>query len=108
MLDELEERTAVVIPKIIDIDDEPQLLRLVNAIREGHEPVRLQRAGEDLAVVTPVYGSPEVSRPRPIQTPEDLAEFLSIAGEWAGTDTEVLVEDIYRQRRISTRSPVDL
>jgi hypothetical protein len=108
MLDDQEEYAAVSIPKVIDIDDEPSLLRFVAAIREGHEPVRLRRAGEDLAVVTPVYAGWADPAPRPILTPEDLAEFLRIAGGWADTDTDALVEDLYRQRLVSTRPPIDL
>ena len=95
------------IPTVIDIDDDPALVRLVSAIREGHGPVRLRRAGEDLAVVTPVFARSQGAAPRPIRTPEELAAFLSIAGGWADTDTDALVDELYRQRLVSTREPVD-
>jgi hypothetical protein len=96
------------IRKVIEIDDEPQLLRILTAIRDGREPVRLRRAGEDLAIVTPVYANLDSSGPRRIQTSDELAAFLSTAGGWADADTDALVEDMYRQRLVSTRSPVDL
>jgi hypothetical protein len=84
-------------PKIIDIDDEPGILGFVISIREGHETVRLQRAGEDLAVVTPVFKSAMEPAPRRIQTAEELAEFLSLAAGWANTDTDALVEHLHWQ-----------
>jgi hypothetical protein len=98
----------VAIPKVIDIDDGPLLPRSITAIREGHEPMRLRRAGEDLAVVTPVYANSQYTALLPIKTAEDLAVFLSLAGGWADTDTDASVENLYRQRLVSTRPPIDL
>jgi hypothetical protein len=52
--------------------------------------------------VTSVYAGTQGTAPRSIQSAEDLAEFLSLAGGWADVDTDSLVDDLYRQRLVST------
>jgi hypothetical protein len=94
--------------KVIDIDNEPQLMRLVDEIRKSHSPVRLRSDGEEVAVVIPLNENSDSSEVRKLETPDDLAEFLSIAGGWSDMDTDSLVEEIYRQRLVSTRSPFEL
>jgi hypothetical protein len=96
------------IAKTIDIDNEPQLIELVSALRDEQSSVLLRLAGEEVAIVTPVTGAAHHTPNRRVKTAEDLAEFLSLAGTWKGLVDEDIVDEIYRSRSISTRNPVDL
>jgi hypothetical protein len=44
--------------QVIDIDDVPELLRLVDEARASHRALLLQRAGEDLAMIVPLVRYP--------------------------------------------------
>jgi|SRR5579884_1404785 len=91
----------------IDISDNPELLRLVEAVHAGHAPRVLRAGGKDVAIMAPIETASEPRAPRP-KTPEDYAAFRSSAGSWADVDTDKLIEEIYEQRRRSSRPPVDL
>ncbi len=86
----------------LDISDAPELLRLVEEVRETNEPRILRRGNEELAVITALP-------PHQGKTEADYEAFRSAAGGWKGlVDTDKLIEDIYESRRISSRPPVDL
>jgi hypothetical protein len=93
--------------KPIDISRVPELLRIVEEVRESGEPRVLRRDNEDLAVVSPL--TPKARRPgRRAPTTADWEAFRSSAGGWSDVDTDKLVADIYASRRRSIRPPVEL
>lgn len=93
----------------IDISDAPELLRLAEEVRRTNGPRLLRRDGEDLAFVMPLPRSRSKHRPRNAKTEADYEAFRSAAGGWKDlVDTDKLIEDNYKSRRISTRPPVDL
>lgn len=95
-------------PRLIDISDTPELLRLVEELRKSDERRVLRRDSEDLAILTPVKGIPR-RRAKRAKTKGDHEAFLSSAGSWKGiVDTDKLVADIYESRRRSSRPSVDL
>jgi hypothetical protein len=98
MLRGLKEIIVMAVPKFIDIDDEPQLRRILTAIREGDEPVRLRIAGEEVAVIRPL----KPRRPhRRVISDADLEALRSVAGSWKDVDTDRLLKDIYADRDLS-------
>lgn len=95
-------------PKTIDIDNEPELVRLVSTLRDEQTAVHLRLDGEDVAIVTPVATGAHDQPVRRIETGEDLAEFLSFAGGWADVDTDKLIDEIYQQRLVTIRPTIEL
>ncbi len=91
----------------IDIREYPELLRLVEEIRAGAEPLILRLEGEDLAVITPLTAGRK-RRPKGRKTKGDYSTFLAAAGGWKDVDTDRLIADIYAGRDADTRPPVEL
>lgn len=91
----------------IEIGDNQELLRLVEAVNEQGAPVVLRRGGADVAVLTRIPPASQ-RKSRPQLSEEDLAAFRSAAGSWHDVDTDKLIEDIYENRRRSVSPPVDL
>ncbi len=93
--------------KPIDVSGTPELLRLAQEVRDSGEPRLLRRAGEDLAILTPLR--PKANRPRKrARTQADYEAFLASAGSWKDVDTERFKRDNEESRRISSRPPVEL
>lgn len=93
--------------KRIDVSGVPELLRIAEEVRNTREPRLLRRDSEDLAVVMPVKRALG-SRTRKVKTKADYEAFRSAAGGWKDVDTDRLIADIYADRRISNRPPVEL
>jgi hypothetical protein len=95
-------------PKIIDIEDAPELVSIVETMREGHGVVVIRERGEEIAVLSPIEPRTAHGEKRVISE-EALAAFRSAAGGWKGlVDTDKLLEDIYADRDISDRPPAEL
>lgn len=92
--------------KTVNIADFPELLRLVEEVRESNEARVLRRDGEDLAILLPA--ARKRRRPGRAKSPADLEAFRSAAGSWRDVDTDKLVEDSYESRRRSSRPAVQL
>jgi hypothetical protein len=93
--------------KSTDIDDAPELLRLIDEVRSEDEPRVLKRAGEDVAILMPVQ--PRRRHTRTWQmTPEKLAAIQESAGTWADVDIDRFLQDIYADRAMADRPRVDL
>ncbi len=75
---------------VIDVTDEPELLRLAEDVRSTGESRVLRRNGEDLAVVIPVAPSMDEGAGR-VKTAEDLAAFRAAAGSWKDFDLDHFV-----------------
>src|SRR5688500_60171 len=89
-----------------DIHSVPELLHIVEEIRDTKATRVITRNGEDLAVLSPVKAIRRASRPR---TKADYEAFLASAGGWKDlVDTEQLKRDIAASRSISSRPPVRL
>ncbi len=89
--------------KHIDISNIPELLLLAKEVKDTKEPVVLRQNGEDLATLSPI------TKPsRKAKTKEDYEAFRSAFGGWKDVDTDKLIADIYADRAISDRPPVDL
>jgi hypothetical protein len=86
--------------KVIDIEDGPELLRLIEEMRESREERVLRHNGEEVAVIRPVVRPTRRRRIRAI-TQEDIDELRSAAGSWKDVDTDRLLEDIYADRDMS-------
>lgn len=91
----------------LDIDDAPDLVRIVEEVRETGEPRVLRRNGAEVAILAPIEG-PDGTMPRRVRTPEDLDAFMRSAGSWKDVDIDKFIEETYEQRRRSSRPPVEL
>lgn len=94
-------------PRSIDISHIPELLRIVEEMRESNEPRLLRRESEDLAILSPTKTA---RRPRggPVKWKADYEAFRSAAGGWKDVDTDKLIADIYADRALGDRPPVEL
>jgi hypothetical protein len=96
-------------PLPLDIDDNPELLRLAEEVNATGEPRVLRSHDGELALVTPIAGK-QKRRGRntlPPKTKEQMDAFRSAAGAWKDVDTEAMKAYIYEGRK-SSRPPVDL
>ncbi len=91
----------------IDISGIPELLSLAEDVRRTNEPRVLRRDSEDVAMLIPLGTT---SRRRRVvgKTRADYEAFRSAAGGWKDVDTDRLIANIYADRRISNRPPVEL
>jgi prevent-host-death family protein len=93
--------------RFIDLEEQPELARLVDAVSGTHEPIVLRRHGKDLAVVVPLDDASAFAPGRD-KTASDHEAFLRSAGGWQGIVDQDDMEEIYRSRSVSGRSSVDL
>ena len=90
----------------IDVDDLPELEDLAREVRASGTPRILRRGGEEIAIVRPL---PPAARRRRATTEEAYENFRSTAGGWAGlVDGDELIKQIYADREIPERPPVEL
>ncbi|HEY7032348.1 MAG TPA: hypothetical protein VH482_13500 [Thermomicrobiales bacterium] len=94
--------------RVIDVDESPDLIRLVDEIHSTQTPTVLRRKGQDVAVVAPMTSSTLGRRRR--TDPDRLREALrATAGGWRGlVDTDQLIKDIYDDRNLPERPLPDL
>jgi hypothetical protein len=94
--------------RVIDVDESPDLIRLVDDIEACNGTTVLRRNGEERAVVTPM-AAPVRRRQRPTD-PDKLRQALkATAGGWQGlVDTDKLIEDIYAARDLPERHLPDM
>lgn len=95
---------------VVDVTNTPDLLRLAEEVRRSGLPRLLRRAGEDLAVLSPV-DTPAHRRARKAKTytKADDEAFISSAGGWEGNvDVDKFLENNYESRRRSSRPPIEL
>lgn len=92
----------------IDINDASELLELAEEVHRSHTPRVLRHDGEELAMVVPLPHPPKGSKQGRKKTEADYEAFRRAAGGWADVDTDRLIENIYEDRRRSTRPPVEL
>jgi hypothetical protein len=98
---------------IVDIDDSPDVVDLVERSMAENSPFILRQAGKMVGVIAPIGfdESVEVDEERsPSRLPrrrvyaENLAGFLSAFGAWKDlVDGDKLIEDIYRWRAEGSR-----
>ncbi len=93
--------------KPINISHIPDLLRIAEEVRKTNEPRLLRRDDEDLAIVVPAARYTKRRAPRE-RTKASYEAFRSAAGGWKDVDTDKLIADIYADRRMSDRPPVEL
>lgn len=93
--------------RVVDIDDAPDLARLAEEVRASNEPRILRRGNEDIAVLMPVKHAAKRRAGR-AKTEADLEAFRSAAGGWKDVDTDKLIRDIYTDRAMSDRPPIEL
>jgi hypothetical protein len=94
-------------PKRIDISSIPELLSIAHEVQRTNEPRLLREDNEDVAILIPIKATPKRRRGA-AKTQEDYEAFKSAAGGWKDVDTDQLIADIYADRRISNRPPVEL
>jgi hypothetical protein len=92
-------------PRMIDVEENPDLIQIVDQIRASREGVVLRRNGQAVATITPLMNRrPRERRP----TQEDIDAFLSAAGAWKGlVDGDQLIADIYADRDAELRESPD-
>lgn len=96
-------------PIPVDIDAMPDLVRLADEVRTTDTPRLLRREGKDVALLVPAPKRRRRKRSERKPSKEDMEAFYRSAGGWKDlVDTDKLVENIYADRRISDRPPVDL
>jgi len=86
---------------------ENDLATILDRIAREDESVVVDKDGNALVVVTPARRA-KPARRRGERTRADYSAFRSAAGGWKDVDTDRLVEDIYTDRRLSDRPPIDL
>jgi hypothetical protein len=94
--------------RVIDIDESPDLIRLVDDLDASHAETVLRRNGKEIAYVAPL---PAPNRHRHRRTdPDKLKEALrATAGGWSGlVDADKLIEEIYAARDLPERQLPDL
>ncbi len=93
------------LPKPVDIGDVPELLRIVEEMRDRNEPRLLRHNDEDVAILLPVK---RFKGRRARRTSRSYEAFRSAAGGWKDVDTDKLLTDIYADRRTGDRPAVRL
>lgn len=94
--------------KVIDVDESPDLIRLVDQISETTNGIVLHRKGRAVAEITPLPARPRGRRRKmdPVETARILHE---TAGSWKGlVDPDELIADIYAARDLESRELPDL
>ena len=86
--------------KLVDVEDHPDLLSLVDDIRNVDEELVIRQRGEEIAVVIPIREHAPKPAPRGI-TDEDREALRSAFGSWKDVDTDRLLADIYADRDMS-------
>ncbi|MBI4319079.1 MAG: hypothetical protein HY675_11370 [Chloroflexi bacterium] len=93
--------------KSIDIENVPELLRIVEELRKSEEPRVLRRASEDLAILTPVPSGSE-RKPKPAKRKAAYRAFRSAFGAWKDIVDADTLKDNLASSRGSDRPPVRL
>jgi len=87
--------------------DMRHLAELADEVRKTKRPRTVGISRGVVAVLKPATrGVVRLARREP--TAEDINAFEAAAGGWADVDTDQFVKDIYANRRIFTRPPVEL
>lgn len=69
--------------RVIDVSDEPDVLRLAESVAASRVPVRLETRGKQLAVIQPVPVPPRSRRDHAVSRTDSLFDLVGI-GESAG------------------------
>lgn len=87
---------------VIEVDEYPELVRLVNEVRTLGSVTILRQNGKDVAILEPLESS---TRRRRRVDPEKLRDaLLATAGGWKDiVDTDQLIADIYAARDLPQR-----
>jgi hypothetical protein len=86
--------------KTIDIEEFPELVRLVEEIEQTHEPLVLRRGGEGVAVIAPLSGD-ETTVSESDEATTARQALRRSAGGWHGlVDAEHLQADNRQSRDI--------
>ncbi len=94
--------------KRIDIENVPELLRIVDEMRSTNEPRVLRRGSEDVAILLPARTARRRRATRS-RTKADHEAFVASAGGWKGLiDADEFVAYIYERRRSYNRPSVEL
>ncbi|MHB8646759.1 MAG: hypothetical protein ACYDAR_13295 [Thermomicrobiales bacterium] len=92
----------------IDISNNPDLLRLVETMRQRNASAVLTNGTENVAVVTPVGDAPK-RRGKRARTQADHDAFVQAAGSWKGLiDGEQFKAYIRERRKTANRPSVKL
>lgn len=94
------------LPRVIDVEDVPELERIVSEVNKACADLVIRKNGEEVALVRPLKPPASRSTP-PIITEADIEATMSAAGGWADVDTDRLLRDIYADRDVGDRPPVD-
>jgi hypothetical protein len=99
----------------IELAEVEDLAALVDEVRQSRQPRILRQDGEDVAVLAPAGGSGGTTRRARLlrrPTAEEIARsrtgIEAAAGSWSDVDTDVLKQELARQREVKTRPPVEL
>lgn len=94
--------------EMIDISNNPDLLRIVEAMRQRNTSAVLTNGTESVAVVTPI-GEATKRRSKRVRTQADHDAFVSAAGSWKGIiDADTFKAYIRERRKIANRPSVTL
>ncbi len=87
--------------------DTGRLAELADEVSKTKRPRTIGINRDVVAVLKPAARQ-AVRRAGREPTAEDIAAFEAAAGGWEDVDTDQFLKDIYENRRISTRPPVEL
>lgn len=85
--------------RVIDLEDNPSLERLIEIVTQNHEDVDVRLGGKSVAVLTPA----EESTTREMTAEERRAAFLESAGSLKGLIPEDFIEQNRRARDIPSQ-----
>ena len=80
----------------------PDLLRLVEEVKETKTPRILKRDSEPVALLMPV-GTAVKPEKKPKPTKADYDASLAALGSWRDLDPDALIADVYRAREEGSR-----
>jgi hypothetical protein len=89
----------------IDISAMPDLMRLAEEVEMTKKPRKLIKDRKTVAILMPTGTSLPPKKKR-AKTKGDFEAFRAAFGSWSDVDTEVLLKNIYADRRQTNTSPL--
>lgn len=86
--------------RTMDVDDKPDLIRLVEQVQDADQRHVLRRNGQDVAVVIPLRRGSRHRRGK-VMSAADRDAFIAAAGSWSDIDVDQLLDDIYADRDLN-------
>ena len=95
--------------RVIDVDDMPEVARLVDDLDGSRTARVLLRRGREAAIITPLESRPPDRRRKPVSRLAKGKGLEAAFGGWAGLiDVDTFLEEVYADRELGNLPPVEL